>query len=84
MLLQLKLSKNLARHTAGFFYGRAAANQERGTKNQEQPRSGSLIQHSLFNIHHSDRLPQSAGRAAGITQKGDRQYLKKLISFSSN
>jgi hypothetical protein len=42
MLLQLKLSKNLARHTAGFFYGRGTANQERGTKNQEQPRSGSL------------------------------------------
>ena len=60
----------------GFFMAvaRPTKNEELRTKNS---RNAAII-------HHSDRLPQSAGRAAGITQKGDRQYLKKLISFLSN
>jgi len=64
MLLQLKLSKSLALQTAGFFYGRSTANQERGTKNQEQPRSGSQLQLTLCGPPSSEILhPSSAQRA---------------------
>ena len=52
----LNAQKALTITRRGFFVlALKSKNQERGTKNQEQPRSGSLIQHSLFNIHHSDR-----------------------------
>jgi hypothetical protein len=66
MLLQLKLSKSLALQTAGFFYGRSTANQERGTKNQEQPRSGSQLQLTLCGPPSSEILHPSSARS-GLT-----------------